>query len=225
MKISKPHKLGWAVSSLAALGLASSLPATASEFRTIDGFDNNPIDPTLGQAETELIRLFNPAYADDINEPRGGGITLTSILPNPRQLSNRISNQTESVPNSLNASDWFWQWGQFISHDLSLNEGGQDPFFIPVPPSDPLFDIPFLPFTRVPAAPGTGTEIGNPRQQINAITSFIDGSNVYGSDSERAEFLRAFDGKGKLKTTESKNGEVLLPFNRADGDNHLYLPT
>ncbi len=72
MKISKSHKLSWTVSSFTVLGLAYSLPATALGFRTIDGFDNNPIDPKLGQARTELIRLFNPAYADGINEPRGG---------------------------------------------------------------------------------------------------------------------------------------------------------
>ena len=47
------------------------------------------------------------------------------------------------------------------------------------------------------------------RQQINLITAFIDGSNVYGSDAARANELRALDGTGRLKTS---SGE-LLPYN------------
>ena len=47
----------------------------------------------------------------------------------------------------------------------------------------------------------TGTGPGNPRQQFNLITGFIDASNVYGSDLARADWLRANDGTGKLKTS------------------------
>ena len=47
------------------------------------------------------------------------------------------------------------------------------------------------------------------RQQVNQITAFIDASNVYGSDEERALELRTLDGTGRLKTSEGD----LLPFN------------
>jgi peroxidase len=50
---------------------------------------------------------------------------------------------------------------------------------------------------------------GNMRQQINELTSFLDGSMVYGSDKFRADALRTFS-NGKLKT--SSNG-LNLPFN------------
>ena len=49
---------------------------------------------------------------------------------------------------------------------------------------------------------------------MNALTAYIDGSNVYGSDDARAEFLRT-GSAGQLKTTTGNNGETLLPFNRA----------
>ena len=165
----------------------------------------------VGAAETRLSRLIDPAYENGIDEPRGGD---PSFLPSTRKISNTIVNQTESVPNFRKASDWLWQWGQFISHDVSLNEGGRESFAIPVTDrDDPL--SPTILLTRVPAAPGSGTGTDNPRQQLNEITSFIDGSNVYGSDEERAKFLRTGE-KGQLKTTIGDNGELLLPFNRTD---------
>ena len=193
------------------------------KYRSITGEGNN-LNPKLttfdrdgneisdvGSTETRLTRLFAPTYENEIDTPRGGE---PSFLPSTRHISNTIANQTESVPNFLKASDWLWQWGQFISHDVALNEGGRESFPIPVTePSDPLY--PSIPFTRVPAASGSGTNPDNPRQQLNEITSFIDASNVYGSDEERAEFLRTGK-KGQLKTTIGENGETLLPFNSND---------
>ena len=47
------------------------------------------------------------------------GDVLKQGLPSPRDISNRISPQTSSVPNARHLSDWVVQWGQFLSHDLS----------------------------------------------------------------------------------------------------------
>ncbi|MFO0871011.1 MAG: peroxidase family protein [Pirellulales bacterium] len=46
----------------------------------------------------------------------------------------------------------------------------------------------------------TGTSSSNPRQQVNAITAFVDASQVYGSDAQRAAALRTLQG-GHLKTS------------------------
>ena len=279
-----------------------------NNFRTIDGSANNP--DNLGQTGADLRRLLTPAYENDgtFNDlPRGiiegdeeNPFIGPSNLPNPREISNAVSDQTESVTNYLDTSDWIWQWGQFLDHDLDLNEGGDEPFFIPIDPDDPLApriegakgasivsvptpggeqqllvvesdqeltlpflddtvaetisldelvssdefivtdefvaeleedldinlttedsptsgsvandastseeDIPFITFTRIPDA----DESEPSRQYVNEITSFIDGSQVYGSEEERAEFLRANDGTGKLKS-QIVNGEELLP--------------
>lgn len=105
-----------------------------------------------------------------------------------------------------------WLWGQFLDHDITLTPGGSQPDFnIPVPAGDPHFDpnstgLAFLPFARSAPAPGTGVD--TPREQTNAITTWIDGSMVYGSDKARADALRSFEG-GKLKTSEGN----LLPYN------------
>lgn len=230
--------IGWA-------GYASATPLTP--YRSFDGTDTNP---NGGAAETPLIRLVDPAYDDGANEPRTTG--TSGPLANPREISNTVAAQSAATPNAAGASNWLWQWGQFIDHDLARSDGsGASPAedFQPIPvPQDNATDpfvasgITALPFTRVPAAPGTGTDAGNPRQQINEITSFLDGSVIYGSSAEVADALRAPDAiagpaaeMGRLRTqdatfmtTTGLRTETLLPF--ADGGpvemaNPFGLPT
>ena len=51
----------------------------------------------------------------------------------------------------------------------------------------------------------------NVREQFNALTSFVDGSNIYGSDYETASLLRTFQ-KGELKVTKTNAEREMLPF-------------
>lgn len=102
-------------------------------------------------------------------------------------------------------------WGQFLDHDISLTpEAHIEPVPIKLPDNEPLFtaDIGFF---RSEIADGTGQS--SARQNRNLITSWIDASNVYGSDQERADWLRIFS-NGKLKMSEGD----LLPFNTIDGE-------
>lgn len=169
------------------------------EFRSIDGTGNNLLDPLLGSAGSEFRRLVDPDYADGFSEPSG------EDRPSAREISNILAAQEESVPSERGLSDIVWQWGQFLDHDLDLTlEGEDESFNIAVPTGDPLFD-PFatgvqeIHLTRSAAAERTGVDA--PRQQVNGITAFIDGSMVYGSDEETAEALRSFEG-GRLLTSE-----------------------
>ena len=113
------------------------------------------------------------------------------------------------------ATDFLWQWGQFLDHDIDLTESNtSEPFFITVPSGDPWFD-PLdtgtlqMPFFRSMSDIFTGTDPSNPRQQLNGITAFIDASNVYGSDPQRAAALRTNDGTGRLKVSDGD----FLPYN------------
>jgi len=181
-----------------------------NDTRTIDGSGNNFRDPSMGAASTQLLRIVSSDYEDGISEiPEAG-------RPSARLVSNIVNSQVGLIPNSLNASGYLWQWGQFVDHDIDLTGGVNplQPADIPVPAGDPFFD-PFdtgtevIAFNRSVFDPSTGTGIDNPRQQINEITAWIDASNVYGSDIERAIALRANDGTGKLDMSAGD----LLPFN------------
>ena len=185
------------------------------EPRSIDGRGNNTANPTWGMAGTGLLRKGPNSYSDGVSTP-------PTSAPNPRAVSNSVFAQSRPVPNSLRLSDMFWQWGQFLDHDISLTPTNvQEPLPIAVPQWDPAFDADgtgegAIGFDRSAFDPATGTGPDNPRRQINTVTAFIDGSQVYGSDWHRAHSLRTHDGTGKLKT--SQQGRFLL-YNEANLEN------
>lgn len=189
--------------------LTIATAAAAAPYRPIDGYGNNPFRPDWAAAGAHLGRESGPYYADGISAPTG------TERPNPRAISNALFVQRASRPNP-HLSDYMWTWGQFLDHDLGLTEGAAEPLPIPVPPGDPVFDPDgtggaIIPFARALFDAATGTSRRNPRQQVNEITGFIDGSMVYGSDAARAAWLREGVG-GRLKITPSPVGD-LLPFN------------
>ena len=179
--------------------------------RSIDGSGNNRQTPEIGAAHTPLRRRLAPDYTDDVSQMAGAN------RPSPRVISNIVSAHSgHTVPNDVRASDFLWQWGQFLDHDIDLTDGTSppEPAGIAIPAGDLHFDPDgnghvFMAFNRSVYDTGTGTGADNPRQQLNEITAWIDASNVYGSDDRRAQALRTNDGTGRLKTSAND----LLPFN------------
>ncbi len=181
--------------------------------RSFDGTNNNLNNPEWGAAETHFRNYTTIAFSDLISEPGG------QDRPNPRKISNAVGSQTEFTPNELELSDFIWGWGQFIDHDVNLNDDNfNEPNDIPVPNCEPLFDpnctgTMTMRMFRSKSDPATGTSTNNPRKHINDITSYIDGSAVYGSDINRANWFRTFV-DGKMKTSSGD----LLPWNTIDGE-------
>jgi peroxidase len=174
------------------------------EFRTIDGTNNNLINPTLGSANTPFLRTTTNAYGNGLDTPAGAD------QRSAREISNLVDAQTASVLIATTA--YWWAWGQFIDHDMTLTPIAvpAEVFNISVPACDPFFD---------PNCTGTATiafsrsafihDINSVRQQVNVNTHWLDASQVYGSDTARAQELRALDGTGHLKVSTGN----FLPFN------------
>jgi peroxidase len=176
-----------------------------NEFRTIDGTGNNPINPLLGVAETPLLRQTTPGYGDGVGSPAGAD-RLSA-----REISNLVNAQATLLPNSTNVSGFFFQWGQFVDHDMGLNRVSKpaEIFNIPVPLGDPQFDPGNTGTKALPFQRSSFVVVDGIREQVNVNSGFIDGSMVYGSGVQLSRELRTNDGTGHLKTSD-KN---LLPFN------------
>ena len=188
--------------------VAQDLP---TEFRTINGTNNSAGHADWGSAGIELVRYTREFfggesvdYSDGVNAPAGQG------RPSARAVSDAIATQTLLISNSVNASDFVWQWGQFLDHDIDLTGAADpmEPMDIPVPAGDPFFDPGDTGSAVITFARSLYEHESAPRQQMNQITAWIDASNVYGSDEERAAELRTFK-HGELK----KGRHKLLPFN------------
>ena len=216
--------------------------ATVSVYRTIDGVCNNYCDTghqLQGASNTAFKRLLGTAYDDGISLPVGfsqqanpHGNPFTGPWPSARMVSRVID--TDQPISSTQMTHLAMTWGQFVDHDLDLfgefetSECEEScefdqtfPFCYPikVEPTDPVFGVhepnkgKCLPLTR-----SVGTCV-NPfqkaRQQINQITHYLDGSNVYGSTKEVADSLRYFSG-GLLKWSGNSSLKGDLPFDPDD---------
>jgi peroxidase len=175
-----------------------------NEFRTIDGSKNTGAN--LGVAGGTDLRNTTVGYGDGKGTPAGAD------RKSAREISNIVCAQDGSIPNSVNVSSFVWNWGNIVDHDMILTRVASpaEPFNIPVPLCDPIFDPSckgnkVLDFQRASAT----TDVNGIRQQINANTAYIDASFVYGADLTRSQVLRAFDGLGHLATSDGN----LMPFN------------
>lgn len=189
--------------------------------RTIDGSNNNLASPGMGGAGSLLIRLTMAAYSDGVSTLAGVG------RPNARAVSNAVAGQTSDLTNPFGTTDFLWQWGQFVDHDIDLTDGVDpaEPANIEVPAGDPWFDPDETGDVVIPMNRSIYETTSSPREQLNEITAWIDASNVYGSEEERARALRTLDGTGELKMSDGD----LLPFNidglanAGGGDPTLFL--
>ncbi|NTS75558.1 peroxidase [Catenovulum sp. SM1970] len=190
--------------------------------RAIDGTCNNVVKPRLGAAGIQLLRVFPSAYQDGLSQLVEHSPNSQLARKNPREISNIVAAQAEDMPSLNQLSQMVFQWGQFIDHDLDIDadinqaHGNGETVIIDQVLGD-LF--PAVHFERSNYDETTG--IDTPREQMNHITAWLDGSMIYGSDIESANWLRSFK-KGLLKTSTRINeqGEIehLLPFNTVTGE-------
>ena len=187
--------------------LNCSLPLN-KYYRTVSGVCNNLKNPFWGAARVQFRRLIPPQYEDGFNQLRGSMQSRDTYSyffpegpyqppnPSPRIVSTSV---IEDKPiTDAQHSLILMQWGQFIDHDLDLAPAFKEDCDncelnekcapIRVPESDQTFGVAgqtnichsfqrSIPVCSAEAKYG----IVRPREQMNEITSFIDGSQIYGS--------------------------------------------
>ncbi|MSX02600.1 MAG: peroxidase [Actinobacteria bacterium] len=185
---------------------ASHAPPAPPAKYAVNGAGNNLGNPAWGAFGADLLRRARAAYGDGLSSPAG------ATRPGARALSNALSAQSDDALNDRQMSDFVYVFGQFLDHDIDLSTtSSSESFPIPVPAGDPSFDpsstgTKTIGFTRSTFnSAGRGNRA---RQQTNTVTAFVDGSQVYGSDSARAAALRSFSG-GRLRTSSGN----MMPLN------------
>jgi peroxidase len=176
----------------------------ALQFRSIDGSDNNLADPTMNQIDTDFARVGPANFSDGVNGMTWG--------PNPREISNIVVAQGDTGEdgphlvddNGIALSGMMYAWGQFIDHDLDLEQQGTTTDISITVPADDEFLAPgsIIPVTRVAIDPATGVA-GHPATAINTVTGWLDGSQIYGSDAATAASLRTADGHMKMSAGDN----------------------
>jgi len=207
-----------------------------SRYRNADGSCNNLLYPSWGKAFSPYNRVLNPSYGDGINSPR---LSRTKTeLPNARDLSIDITRHRNPPKSRLTLAAM--QFGQLIDHDFASAaptrtaqgsaisccrpEIQADPanlkhpscFEIPISKNDPFFkqfNVTCMNFVRSIATPRADCRLA-PREQLNQPTSFVDGSQIYGSSVETQKSLRAFYG-GRLLS--SLSGKIEFPPRLSNG--------
>ncbi|XP_064323937.1 myeloperoxidase [Phalacrocorax carbo] len=219
---------------------------TSHHYRTITGECNNRRNPSLGASNRALVRWLPAEYEDGVSVPHGWteGKRFSGF---PFPLVRKVSNEIVRFPPGQLRMDqqrslMFMQWGQFIDHDLDFSPDTparvtfsgkvdcdtscvkQPPCFpIKIPPNDPRIKNTkdCLPFFRSAPACTSGRAI---RDQINALTSFLDGSVVYGSEVPLANKLRDRTSRlGLLAVNRNftDRGKAYMPFDSLRRDQCL----
>ena len=184
-------------------------------FRTPTGVCNNLQKPLLGSSRTPLRRLIQPQYEDGFSKLRGTMQSQENSFlregpfsppnPSPRIVSLSVIEDQPLVNNDF--SHLLMQWGQFVDHDLDLAPAFPNPCKgcetneqcvpIRVPTSDLTFGNSSVsqvchPFSRsIPACDAESKHgVVRPREQMNELNSFLDGSQIYGSSKEIFDAVR-----------------------------------
>lgn len=188
-----------------------------SKYRTLTGMCNNLRNPSWASSRSAMARFLTPVYEDGISEPRSLAVS-GQLLPNPRYISHIVHSGESMADHGITIM--LTTWGQIIVHDINFgaptfDENG-DPITCCSKPASEwhpncyAFDVPHndtfytmfnrscINFVRLTPSLKPNCPLG-PREPMNAVSGFLDGSVVYGSSTEESNELRENVG-GRLKS-------------------------
>ncbi|KAH0619921.1 hypothetical protein JD844_014359 [Phrynosoma platyrhinos] len=153
------------------------------EIQRYDGWYNNLMHHRHNSAGSLLSRLLPANYADGVYQAQ-----QEPLVPSARRLSFHVLSEiSEAIKPGCPA--------EFLN--------------LPIPQGDPVFDPTgsgdvVLPFQRMQWAPETGRSPNNPREQINGVTGWLDGSAIYGPSHSWSDSLRSFS-RGMLLSGKNQH--------------------
>jgi hypothetical protein len=186
-------------------------PEWARSARSADGSWNDLKEPMAGAANTRFGSNTDPTKT----VPETGERLLT---PNPRMVSRKLLTRKDGfkpIP-CLNLTGAAWI--QFMNHDwVSYGDpANAEPYRIPLAEDDPARKALHQTHLLVrPTQKDPTRRPGEPQTHINEVTSWWDGSQIYGSDAKTIDALRSHR-DGKLALDPKTNNLPVLP----DGVEH-----
>lgn len=160
-----------------------------TDFRPIGGLGNNIVDPGINAVPgIPQIALTPLNFAPGTNN-------VVIAAPNARLISNVIGGGTGANGENADTEDplasaWLYVFGQFVDHDIDLEETlpTSSPIDIVIPPGDPTFpEGTTIAMTRPTRNPATNTI-------VNTVAGYLDLSQLYGSTQAIADSLTNPDG-------------------------------
>jgi Animal haem peroxidase len=185
-----------------------SVPSWVKTARSADGSWNDLNEPMAGAANMRFGFNTHPSKTQAETGAR-------LLSPNPRMVSRvlltRKDGTLKPVPFlNLNAASWI----QFMNHDwVSYGDPmlNAPPYRIPLEPDDPARKALHQTHMLVrPTQTDPTRREGEPTTHINEVTSWWDGSQIYGSDEKTIHSLRSKE-RGKLKIDPQTGTLPILP--------------
>ena len=174
-----------------------------------------------GKAFRPLKRLVPAKYGDKFQTIRQS--VTGADLPSARLVSNNIQN---AEPKVSNVTHMFTQWGQFIIHDIvhtpvilapdgadldcNCKMPNEECVNIEIPMDDYQYSVNKTCFQLPRSIPTPNANCQfHQREQINQISSYIDGTTVYGVDGSLIQDIRDPESDaGELKMSTKYSGEL-----------------
>ncbi|HJL59537.1 MAG TPA: peroxidase family protein [Candidatus Thalassarchaeaceae archaeon] len=195
------------------------------QWQTVNGSGNNLAHSDWGSAGDELKRISSVNFTDNIST------MANTDFSNPREISNTICTETEQINDTRGLSSINAFWGEFVRNDIQLtshqnsqHEGGMEESHILIPVDDEIMNPTHatdakIKYIRTEFIAGTGTDDNNPREYANEVSSWIDGSSIYGHSVASQDVLRTGEG-GLMKVTDWQGHDMIPAF-----DYEGFVPT
>ncbi|KAL1373556.1 hypothetical protein pipiens_018597, partial [Culex pipiens pipiens] len=173
------------------------------EKQRYDGWYNNLAHPDWGAVDNHLTRKAPPAYSDGVYVLAG------SNRPSPRVLSRLFMRGKDGLPSKQNRTALLAFFGQVVTNEVVMASESGCPIEmhrIEIEKCDEMYDREcrgdrYIPFHRAAYDRNTGQSPNAPREQLNQMTAWIDGSFIYSTSEAWLNAMRSFQ-DGLLLTND-----------------------